>query len=140
MRFSSFRRINLEINLVKHYFPIKLIILLCIHPINVYTPVGLLGQISSLLIQLESSKSSLELRNLSSLSSMRDLSLSTSAREMRLSTDNMVWYLLFALFVTYSMLPLPLRWALGVGLSTSFLHLGLTTSSYILVRKMREFG
>ena len=34
-------------------------------------------------------------------------------------------YVLFTLFATYSMLPLPLTWAILAGLATSALHIGV---------------
>ncbi|CAL4069359.1 unnamed protein product, partial [Meganyctiphanes norvegica] len=40
--------------------------------------------------------------------------------------ENMVWYLLFTVFVTYSMLPLPLHWGLIAGVTTAVLHLAAT--------------
>ncbi|XP_050727539.1 adenylyl cyclase 78C-like isoform X3 [Eriocheir sinensis] len=44
--------------------------------------------------------------------------------------ENMVWYLLFIVFVTYSMLPLPLRWGILAGSLTALCHLVLTFVCY----------
>ncbi|XP_071529549.1 adenylate cyclase type 8-like [Panulirus ornatus] len=41
-------------------------------------------------------------------------------------SENQVWYLLFIVFVTYSMLPLPLRWCILAGSFTALAHLMLT--------------
>ena len=37
--------------------------------------------------------------------------------------EHMVWYVLFIIFATYAMLPLPLRWSLGAAASTALLQL-----------------
>lgn len=75
------------------------------------------------------------------LAAVRELSLSTVAAGYNphqgsfvMASDNMVWYLLFIVFVSYGMLPLPLRWALLVGVGTSLLHLVLSVASFVLVR------
>ncbi|XP_042869482.1 adenylyl cyclase 78C-like isoform X2 [Penaeus japonicus] len=41
-------------------------------------------------------------------------------------TENYMWYLLFIVFVTYSMLPLPLRWGMLAGSLTALIHLIIT--------------
>ncbi|XP_045130621.1 adenylyl cyclase 78C-like isoform X3 [Portunus trituberculatus] len=45
-------------------------------------------------------------------------------------SENMMWYLLFIVFVTYSMLPLPLRWGILAGSLTALCHLVLTFILY----------
>lgn len=40
--------------------------------------------------------------------------------------EYLVWYVLFIIFVTYSMLPLPLRWSITSGSVTSILHVIIT--------------
>ncbi|KTG43828.1 hypothetical protein cypCar_00023370 [Cyprinus carpio] len=50
------------------------------------------------------------------------------------------WYVLFTLFATYTLLPLPLLWAIGAGTLTSILHLTTETIRHIsevgLLRKI----
>uniref|UniRef100_A0A671N4M5 adenylate cyclase n=1 Tax=Sinocyclocheilus anshuiensis TaxID=1608454 RepID=A0A671N4M5_9TELE len=41
------------------------------------------------------------------------------------------WYVLFTLFATYTLLPLPLLWAIGAGTLTSILHLTAETIRHI---------
>ncbi|XP_014244187.1 adenylate cyclase type 8-like isoform X2 [Cimex lectularius] len=36
--------------------------------------------------------------------------------------EYLVWYILFIIFVTYAMLPLPLRWSIAAGMVTSIVH------------------
>jgi adenylate cyclase 8 len=40
--------------------------------------------------------------------------------------EYLVWYVLFIVFVTYAILPLPLRWSIATGALTSTLHLIIT--------------
>lgn len=40
--------------------------------------------------------------------------------------EYLVWYVLFIIFVTYAMLPLPLRWSIAAGTVTSVLHIIIT--------------
>lgn len=42
--------------------------------------------------------------------------------------DDLVWYVLFIVFVTYAMLPLPLRWCVTASGVTASVHLGLLAS------------
>ncbi|KAL4084911.1 hypothetical protein QTP88_027779 [Uroleucon formosanum] len=42
------------------------------------------------------------------------------------SREYLVWYVLFIVFVTYAMLPLPLRWCILAGCSTALLHILIT--------------
>lgn len=44
--------------------------------------------------------------------------------------ENQMWYLLFIVFVTYSMLPLPLLWGILAGSFTALAHLILTLVIY----------
>lgn len=70
----------------------------------------------------------------SHLGSVQDLSLATVIEHhFRQTDDNMVWYLLFTIFVSYGMLPLPLRWALFVGAGTSLVHLAFSVASFVMV-------
>lgn len=52
------------------------------------------------------------------------------------------WYVLFTLFATYTLLPLPLLWAMGAGSLTSALHLLVEMVRYyndsVLLRKVGE--
>ncbi len=54
------------------------------------------------------------------------------------------WYVLFTLFATYTLLPLPLLWAIGAGTLTSILHLTAETIRHIsevgLLRKVEMDG
>lgn len=43
------------------------------------------------------------------------------------SREYLVWYVLFIVFVTYAMLPLPLRWCILAGCSTALLHILITS-------------
>lgn len=43
------------------------------------------------------------------------------------SSEHLVWYVLFIVFVTYGMLPLPLRWSMIAGFTTAFVHVIVTT-------------
>ncbi|XP_047739850.1 uncharacterized protein LOC108672252 [Hyalella azteca] len=65
---------------------------------------------------------------------MDSLGIPTSVppHALGVGNDNMVWYLLFTVFVSYGMLPLPLRWALFIGVGTSLLHLAFSIASFIL--------
>ena len=47
-----------------------------------------------------------------------DLSISS-----KLTTTHMVWYILFIIFVTYAVLPLPLLWSLAAAGATVVVHL-----------------
>ncbi|XP_034239049.1 adenylyl cyclase 78C-like [Thrips palmi] len=43
--------------------------------------------------------------------------------------DDLVWYVLFIVFVTYAMLPLPLRWCVTASVTTAAVHLGLLSNA-----------
>ncbi|XP_050526248.1 adenylyl cyclase 78C-like isoform X3 [Daktulosphaira vitifoliae] len=43
------------------------------------------------------------------------------------SREYLVWYVLFIVFVTYAMLPLPLKWCILAGCSTALLHILITS-------------
>ncbi|CAL4154287.1 unnamed protein product, partial [Meganyctiphanes norvegica] len=47
----------------------------------------------------------------------------------RSGQENTMWYLLFTVFVTYAMLPLPLRWGLAGGVVSTLVHLAATTAT-----------
>ncbi|XP_064090034.1 adenylate cyclase type 8-like isoform X5 [Macrobrachium nipponense] len=74
-----------------------------------------------------------------SQSLLHTISHRDESQDVKPSNENQVWYLLFIVFVTYSMLPLPLRWGILAGCITSMIHLILTfitfsgTSPAILV-------
>lgn len=52
------------------------------------------------------------------------------------------WYVLFTLFATYTLLPLPLLWAMCAGTLTSILHLGVEImrcyNDAVLLKKVRK--
>uniref|UniRef100_A0A146MB14 adenylate cyclase n=6 Tax=Lygus hesperus TaxID=30085 RepID=A0A146MB14_LYGHE len=52
--------------------------------------------------------------------------------------ESLVWYDLFIIFVTYAMLPLPLRWSLAAGSITPLLHLVIT--AYFLIQIKVNLG
>ncbi|CAB0016982.1 unnamed protein product [Nesidiocoris tenuis] len=52
--------------------------------------------------------------------------------------ESLVWYDLFIIFVTYAMLPLPLRWSLAAGSLTPMLH--IIISAAILIQNQMEMG
>ncbi|XP_073984141.1 adenylyl cyclase 78C-like isoform X3 [Rhodnius prolixus] len=52
--------------------------------------------------------------------------------------EYLVWYVLFIIFVTYAMLPLPLRWSIAAGTVTSVLHIIIT--AVVLTKLNMETG
>ncbi|XP_014274683.1 adenylyl cyclase 78C isoform X2 [Halyomorpha halys] len=52
--------------------------------------------------------------------------------------EYLIWYVLFIIFVTYSMLPLPLRWSITSGSVTSILHTIITMT--VLLQAGEDIG
>lgn len=50
--------------------------------------------------------------------------------------EYLVWYILFIVFVPYAMLPLPLKWCVIAGTTSSLCHLFVTSLSRMLDRKV----
>lgn len=47
--------------------------------------------------------------------------------------ENLVWFVLFIIFVPYAMLPLPLKWCVAAGMFSTLSHLILTSLTIITI-------